>query len=154
MCVQARVRAALLWQILAASASLEGLASGTPAQPDARSPPSHPTSHPLARYFGDSASPLITTDLSTSSVYRSYSRLPVDRGLAALVLVNTLCKYPSLNLVLQVGHMQCVPLASRPARWSRQGVSQAGCMGGAAVREHMPAAAAVWMLALSSDPLP
>ncbi|KAL4447326.1 hypothetical protein ABPG77_007359 [Micractinium sp. CCAP 211/92] len=92
-------------------------------------------------YFGDSASPLITTDLSTSSVYRSYSRLPVDRGLAALVLVNTLCKYPSLNLVLQDMILSVLPLNRDehgnfcpPLHWAahglRLGLFATGCAPG------------------------
>lgn len=89
-------------------------------------------------YFGDSASPLVTTDLSTSSPYRHFRRLPVDRGLAALVLLNTLCKYPSLNLVLQDMILSVLPLAREeqgnfhpPLRWAahglRLGLFAAGC---------------------------
>ncbi|KAL4443562.1 hypothetical protein ABPG75_011299 [Micractinium tetrahymenae] len=89
-------------------------------------------------YFGDAASPLITTDLSTSSVYRSFRRLPVDRVLAAFVLVNTLCKYPSLNLVLQDMILSVLPLTRDeqgsfhpPLHWAayalRLGLFAAGC---------------------------
>ena len=52
---------------------------------------------PLCRYFGDSASPLITTDLAKNSIYSG----SVDLALSALVAINTFTKLPALVLCLQ-----------------------------------------------------
>lgn len=59
-----------------------------------------PSVHWYRRYWGDAASPLVTTDLATNSYYVT-RRVPIDRLLAAFVLVNCLSKYPALNLILQ-----------------------------------------------------
>ncbi|KAL4858773.1 Translation initiation factor IF-2 [Chlorella vulgaris] len=48
-------------------------------------------------YWGDSSSPLVTTDLAVNSAY-TFSRVPVDRLLAVFVLVSALTKYPALNM--------------------------------------------------------
>ncbi|KAL4428159.1 hypothetical protein ABPG75_002248 [Micractinium tetrahymenae] len=60
-------------------------------------------------YWGDSASPLVTTDLATNSFYVT-RRVPVDRLLAVFVMVNCLSKYPALNLILQDMVLSILPL--------------------------------------------
>lgn len=60
-------------------------------------------------YFGDGASPLVTTDLAINSFY-TFSRIPVDRLLAVLVLVSGLTKYPALNMILQDMILSALPL--------------------------------------------
>ncbi|PSC72470.1 Vacuolar amino acid transporter 1 [Micractinium conductrix] len=61
-------------------------------------------------YFGDSASPLVTTDLATNS-YFTGGRLPIDRMLAAFVLVTSITKYPGLVLCLQDMLLSALPLS-------------------------------------------
>lgn len=61
-------------------------------------------------YWGDAASPLVTTDLATNSYYVT-RRVPIDRLLAAFVLVNCLSKYPALNLILQDMLVSVLPLS-------------------------------------------
>eukprot|EP00887_Chlorella_sp_A99_P000056 scaffold16.g56.t1 len=62
-------------------------------------------------YFGEAASPLITTDIALNSAYAG----SVDRLLAALVAVNAFSKFPPLVLCLQDMCLSGAP-AGRSAR--------------------------------------
>ena len=55
---------------------------------------------PLSARNRDSASELVSTDIATNSIYMTQIRWPVERVVAALIIVNCLTKFPSLLMIL------------------------------------------------------